>query len=107
MAEGTEHFVRVAAVEDVPPGKLLGVEVDGVSICLANADGQIYAFKNNCSHRDFPLDTGEMEGSRVECSWHGARFDVTTGKAVQLPAIKSIQTFDVRLEDGEVFVAVE
>jgi nitrite reductase/ring-hydroxylating ferredoxin subunit len=107
MAEDTEKFVRVAALADIPPGTLLGVEADGVSVCLANAGGQIYAFKNNCSHRDFPLDTGALEGTKVECSWHGAKFDVTTGKAVQLPAIKPIVTYDVRVEDNEVFVAVE
>jgi len=107
VTEGIENFVRVAAVADVPPGKLLGVEVDGHSICLANADGQLYAFKNNCSHRDFPLDTGELEGAQVECSWHGAKFDVTTGKALQLPAIKPIVTYEVRVDGDDILVAVE
>ncbi|MEX0893250.1 MAG: Rieske 2Fe-2S domain-containing protein, partial [Gemmatimonadota bacterium] len=77
------------------------------SICLANADGQLYAFKNNCSHRDFPLDTGELEGNKVECSWHGAKFDVTTGKALQLPAIKPVVTYEVRVDGDDILVAVD
>jgi 3-phenylpropionate/trans-cinnamate dioxygenase ferredoxin component len=101
------EFVRVAAVAEVPPGTLLAVDVGEISVCLANADDQIYAFRNNCSHRDFQLDTGDLEGERVTCAWHGARFDIRTGRALSLPAIKPIVTYEVRVENGDIFVAVE
>jgi 3-phenylpropionate/trans-cinnamate dioxygenase ferredoxin component len=100
------EFVRVAAIDDVPPGSLLGVEVDGHSICLVNTEGEIYALRNNCTHRDFPLDTGELENGQVTCSWHGARFDVKSGRAVRLPAIKPVATYDVKVEDGEIFISL-
>jgi 3-phenylpropionate/trans-cinnamate dioxygenase ferredoxin component len=99
-------YVRVAALDEVPPGKLLGVEVSGRSVCLANEEGEIYAFRNNCTHKDFPLDTGELENGRVICSWHGAQFDVRTGRALRLPAIKPLTTYDVRVEDGQILVAL-
>lgn len=100
-------FTRAAALDDVPSGRLLAVQVEGVNVCLANADGQVYAFKDNCSHRDFPLSEGELEGTRIECAWHGARFDITTGRALSLPAIKPIQTYEVKVEDGEIYVALQ
>jgi 3-phenylpropionate/trans-cinnamate dioxygenase ferredoxin component len=99
------EYVRVARLDEVPPGTLLAVEVDGESVCLANADGHIYAFRNNCSHRDFQLDLGELEGEQVTCAWHGARFDVKSGRALRLPAIKPIRTYEVRVEAGEIHVA--
>jgi 3-phenylpropionate/trans-cinnamate dioxygenase ferredoxin component len=100
------EFTRAAALSDVPPNTLLGVDVDGVSVCLANADGHIYAFRNNCSHQDYPLDTGELVGTDVTCSWHGAHFDIVTGKATRLPAIKPIRTYEVRVEGDDILVAV-
>jgi nitrite reductase/ring-hydroxylating ferredoxin subunit len=99
-------FVRAAALAEVPPGTLLGVEVEGRAICLANADGTIYAFQDNCSHKDFPMHSGELDGTQIECAWHGARFDVATGRALRLPAIKPIRTHEVKVEDGEIHVAL-
>lgn len=100
------EYVRVARLDEVPPGTLLAVDVEGESVCLANADDHIYAFRNNCSHRDFQLDTGELEGTEVTCGWHGARFDVTTGRALRLPAIKPVTTYEVKVDNGDIFVAL-
>lgn len=100
------EYVRVAALEDVPPGQLLGVEVGGEKVCLANADGEIYAVRDNCSHKDFPLSNGILEDGQIECSWHGARFDVESGRALCLPAIRPVQTYEVKVEDGQIYLAV-
>jgi 3-phenylpropionate/trans-cinnamate dioxygenase ferredoxin subunit len=100
-------LVRVAAADEIPPGTLKAVEVGDLPICVANADGEFYAVRDNCSHRDFPLSEGTLHGgATVECAWHGARFDLKTGRAIRLPAIKPVQTFEVVVVDGEVFVRV-
>lgn len=101
------RFVRVAALADLPPNSLLQVEVDGVKVCLAHADEQIYAFADNCSHRDFPLSAGTIDDGTIECTWHGARFDMASGRATRLPAIKPIRTYEVKVEGGEIYVAVD
>jgi len=102
-----ETFVRAASLEEVPPGKLLGVEVNGVRICLANVDGEVYALQDNCTHRDFPLSAGELENGQVECTWHGARFDPATGRALCLPAIKPVKTYEVKVEGESILIKVE
>jgi nitrite reductase/ring-hydroxylating ferredoxin subunit len=99
------ELVRVASLDDVPPGTLRSVEVEGTPICLANAEGTIYAVRDNCSHRDFPLSEGTLHGgATIECAWHGARFDLKTGRAIRLPAIKPVKTFEVVVEDREIKV---
>lgn len=99
-------FIRVASLSELPPGTLKGVRIGDVGICLANADGTVYAFRDNCSHKDFPLHLGELEGDRLTCEWHGAQFDITTGRAVRIPAIKPIRTFDVKVDGDDILVAV-
>jgi 3-phenylpropionate/trans-cinnamate dioxygenase ferredoxin subunit len=100
-------FVRVASEADVPPNTLLSVPVGDINVCLAHADGRIYAFRDNCSHRDFPLSAGTMEDGTIECSWHGARFDMATGQPTRLPAIKPIRTYEVRVENGDILIAFD
>jgi nitrite reductase/ring-hydroxylating ferredoxin subunit len=40
------------------------------------------------------------------CPRHGARFDITSGAALTLPAFQPVDTFPVRVEDGWVRVEV-
>ena len=99
-------WVKVADLSECPPGTLLDVEAGRESIVLANIDGDLYALENRCSHQDLPLSDGELDGDRLECLYHGARFDVCTGKAVGLPAIKPVETYPVELRGQEIYVQI-
>ena len=100
------EFVRVAALADVTPGTLLGVEIHDTRICLVNSDGEIYALQDNCSHKDFPLSAADLEDGKLVCAWHGAKFDPKTGRALSLPAIRPVRTYEVRIEGDYVLVAI-
>lgn len=100
-------WVRVAGVEDLPAGGLLGVEAEGKKIVLANVAGDIYALLDQCSHEDLPLSAGFLEGERLECVWHGAQFDVCSGQATSLPAVRPVKTFDVDIRGSEIYVDVD
>jgi nitrite reductase/ring-hydroxylating ferredoxin subunit len=100
-------WTRVAGVEDLPAGELLGVEAEGKKIVLANVAGDIYALLDQCSHEDLPLSAGFLEGERLECVWHGAQFDVCSGRATSLPAVRPVKTFDVDIRGSEIYVDVD
>jgi 3-phenylpropionate/trans-cinnamate dioxygenase ferredoxin component len=97
-------WVRVASVGECPPGKLLGVEAEGQLIVLANVEGSLYALQDRCTHQDYPLSDGELDGTRIECIYHGARYDVRTGRAVQLPAIRPVKTYEVEVRGDDVYI---
>jgi len=101
------EFVKVAELDQLPVGSTLGVELpDGLMLCLANSDGEIYAIADRCTHRDFPMSNGSVHGgATIECAWHGGRFDMKTGRAIRLPAIKAIKTYEVRIEGNDILVA--
>ena len=48
-------FVKVASTNDLPPGDLMLVDLDGDRVVLANAGGQIYALSELCTHAECPL----------------------------------------------------
>lgn len=99
-------WTRIAGVGEIAVGTLLGVEVGDERIVVANVDGVLYGLEDQCSHADYPLSEGELEGTELECIFHGAKFDVCSGKAIQLPAIRPVRTFDVESRDDGVYVRV-
>jgi len=97
-------FVTVARVSDTPPGTIRVHDVAGARIALCNVNGRFYAIDDVCTHDGAPLDQGELQGDLVECPRHGAKFDVTTGRAVVLPAVRPVRTYPVRVEGDDVQV---
>ena len=66
------HWVKVASEGECPVGMLKGVMADGVAVVLANVEGSICALRDQCSHEDYPLSDGELEGNDIVCLYHGA-----------------------------------
>lgn len=97
---------RVAEESDIEPGTAAVVTAGGKRIALCNTGEALYAIDDMCSHDRGPLDQGKLIGNRIECPRHGAQFDVVTGKALTLPAIRPIKTYNLRVEDGAVEVEV-
>jgi 3-phenylpropionate/trans-cinnamate dioxygenase ferredoxin subunit len=99
-------FVTIARSGDVAPGTISVFDVDGTRIALCNVNGRFYAIDDVCTHDGGPLDQGVLEGNLVECPRHGARFDVTDGRAVVLPAVRPVRTYPVQVNGDNVQVDV-
>jgi len=97
-------FVRVAGVGDIPDPGARVVEVDDEVIALFHVEGAYYAIDDVCTHDGGPLASGELVGHKVACPRHGARFDIRTGAALSMPAVRATRAHDVRIEGGEVWV---
>lgn len=97
-------LTRVASLSQVPPGTLLGVVARMQPIVLANVEGTVYALEDRCSHQDFPLADGDLDGGDVVCLHHGARFDACSGKPKGLPAVRPVRTYPVQVRDDDIYV---
>ena len=97
-------FVPVAKASEIPdPGRQL-VEVDDQLVVVFHAGGSFYAIDDVCTHDGGTLGEGRLRNGRVICPRHGAAFDARTGKAISLPAVKSVRSYAVTVEDGGIFV---
>ncbi len=99
-------FTAVLALDALPADTQKAVDVDGRSILLCHHDGRIFAVENLCSHAEQPLECGRVKWGWIACPFHGARFDLKTGEALNPPAINPIATFVVRIADGMIEIAV-
>jgi 3-phenylpropionate/trans-cinnamate dioxygenase ferredoxin component len=101
---------HVAVVQDTPQGAL----------AVGISDGAPFAVSNRCRHLFAPLGEGHVtdEGC-LECPWHGARYDVKTGKMLRGPqglfrpisgAVKAtagaraLKTYPVEERDGAIWL---
>jgi metal-sulfur cluster biosynthetic enzyme/nitrite reductase/ring-hydroxylating ferredoxin subunit len=97
-------FVRVATVGELSdPGSTV-VEVDGDLIALFHVEGAYYALDDVCTHDGGPLASGELTGHKVACPRHGAKFDIRTGAALSMPAVRATRAHDVKVENSGVWV---
>ena len=100
------EFHKLAAADEVAPGESKQYRVEDRFVALCNVDGEFHAFEDVCTHQFTHLSDGEFAGSEVKCPLHGARFDVKTGAAKSLPAVKPVPKHEVKVEDGTVYVAL-
>ena len=99
-------YIPVAQVTEIAPGQVKIVEAVGQKIALSNVGGTVYAIEDRCSHDNGPLGEGTLQGKLLECPRHGARFDVTTGRPVTLPAVVPVKQFPVKIEGNQILVEV-
>ena len=101
--------VRVCSVDEVPEGEARRFAVDGRLVAVVNlGDEGFRAVDAICSHEHYYLDEGEVDVDleTIECPKHGSTFDLDTGKARTLPAIKPVDVFPVTVTDDDVLIEV-
>jgi nitrite reductase/ring-hydroxylating ferredoxin subunit len=90
-----DQLLEVAKVDEIPLGKMKHVEVNGKEIVISNVGGKFYAMDDRCGHMNARLSMGNVSSdSIVTCPFHGARFDVTTGKKVKEPVLTPSQQME-------------
>jgi phenylpropionate dioxygenase-like ring-hydroxylating dioxygenase large terminal subunit len=60
-----------------------------------DAQGKPFSLLDACPHRGMPLSCGRFDGSNVECSYHGWKFDGHTGQCTLIPSLTSDQKLKV------------
>jgi 3-phenylpropionate/trans-cinnamate dioxygenase ferredoxin subunit len=98
------EWVFAAKSQDFTYTKL--VVHNGKEYCLYKLEDGIYCSQNSCSHEYSPLCDGEIMDGEVYCLKHGSRFDIRSGKVINLPATQDIQVFPVKTEGDDVFIFV-
>lgn len=101
----SQMAVKVCAERDLTVGQAVKVTVDGIHIALVkDSDGNCFALGDACSHADISLSEGFVEGPALECWAHGAKFDLSTGRALTLPATSPVPVYALTIVDGDVYI---
>jgi 3-phenylpropionate/trans-cinnamate dioxygenase ferredoxin component len=107
LNEEMAGFVRVCASTALPdPGKEV-FEVDDRFVLVIHLDGEFFAMDDVCTHDGGPLGEGDFDGWCVVCPRHGAKFDIRTGAAMRMPAVRGTAVYPVRLYQDDVYVKLQ
>ena len=101
------EFQKVATTSEILDGELKGFLVENTSIVICNRNNNFYAFRDECSHEEFPLSDGDLEGDNVVCIYHGAEFDIKTGENLCLPAVEPIDVYELKVEGDDILVKID
>jgi len=100
-------FVRVCSLDDLPTVGAVQAEIDEKRVAIVrDSAGDVHAIDDTCSHANVSLSEGDVEDGEIECWLHGSRFDLRSGKPTGLPAVTPIAVYPVKIDAGDVFVAV-
>lgn len=102
-----EGYVRVMSADEIAEGAIVPFEVDESERILTKVEGEVYALDGICTHEYAELADGEVEDCTIWCPLHSSGFNVQSGQATNLPAAIPLTTYDVRIEDGDVYVSLE
>jgi nitrite reductase/ring-hydroxylating ferredoxin subunit len=75
-----------------------------VWVIVFNVGDQYFALEDMCSHEEYYLSEGELDGYAIECPKHGAQFDIRNGKVLAPPAVVPVKWYETRVVGNEVQV---
>ena len=106
IEEDSLKFYQIADLSELGNGEKLYVEIGDMELVVFNIAGEVFAIGDVCSHDGAPLGEGEIEELEVVCPRHGARFDIRSGKATELPAVEDIPAYPVRMINNQIEVGL-
>jgi nitrite reductase/ring-hydroxylating ferredoxin subunit len=102
------EWADVAGLVDLTDRKPVRVLVQDTAVLLLKVDDGVFAIGNQCTHQGAALDKGvvRIAGSvrTVTCPAHGSTFRLDDGKVMRPPATKPVPVYDVKVEDGRVYI---
>lgn len=83
-------MTELCSVHDLEEGQSLGFDLPDNPVFAVRKDGEIYVYKNVCPHLGVALEFMENEfldqdGALIECSTHGALFEIESGHCLAGP----------------------
>ena len=105
MAEPAgDNWHRVASFSELEDREPLPVDILGEEIALILLDDELHAISNICTHEYACLSDGYVEDTLIVCPIHMAEFDIATGEVRCDPAEENLQTYEVSVDDNDVYV---
>lgn len=107
--EVREVWVEVCSLNDLAPGEIKTVFLEGKMVGLFNIKGELFAINNRCTHARGPLSEGLIDPDEcsVVCPWHYGKFDLPSGKAIDGLVRKPVDTYQVEIRDDKIYVGTK
>ncbi|MGB8036066.1 MAG: non-heme iron oxygenase ferredoxin subunit [Nitrososphaeraceae archaeon] len=99
-------WVRICNATSLNNGDLISFDYDNKKILIAKVQDKIYASDGICTHEYADLSTGFLneQEKTVTCPLHLSVFKLDNGIPQNPPAQLPLKTYNVKIEDNEVYI---
>lgn len=95
---------RLCRTDMLKPGQMRQFLVGDKKILLVRTQSGYHAVDELCSHEDYSLALGCIQGEMIKCSLHGSRFDLRTGEPMEEPACEPIAVYRLILDGDAILI---
>ena len=99
-------WVKACNKNEVGNGELFSFDHKEKKILLANLDGKLFATDRICTHEEADLSTGMLSEEGVRCPLHLSVFNLQTGEPQNPPAENALKTYNIKINENEVYVEI-
>ncbi|ALN91462.1 nitrite reductase [NAD(P)H], small subunit [Lysobacter gummosus] len=108
VMEHSLTWLRVCGLDDIPALGARVLKRDGADdiALFRTGEDRVFALRDRCPHKGGALSQGIVAGDTVTCPLHGWNIALGSGQA-QAPDVGCAHRFQVRVEHGDVWLALE
>ncbi len=102
------NWIRACRTEDIEPEDVIRFDHDGQTYAIYRSpENTFHCTAGHCTHEMAHLADGLVIDNIIECPKHNGRFDYRTGEAKSAPACVDLPTYEVKVEDGFVYIRAD
>jgi len=94
-----KDWLELGDYTELEANKLYPKNYQKVNFLISRIGSEVFAIQNQCDGSFLPIDKGTVEDHHITCPWHGCKYDLRTGKAVD-DSDKQLETFPVEIEES-------
>jgi naphthalene 1,2-dioxygenase ferredoxin component len=102
-----DQWKTIVSVNELIDDDVIGVVVDGKDLAIYSIQGEVYVTDNICTHGLARLSDGFVEDGQIECPLHQGKFCIKTGKALCAPLETDVQTYPSKIDNDQVYAAID
>jgi toluene monooxygenase system ferredoxin subunit len=99
-------FLKIATLDDVWSGEMIGVAVEGIPVLLINVGGRLHAYIDACPHQKTPLSRGSLRDGVLSCATHEWQFDAQTGCGIN-PLSACLEPLPLKIQGDDILLDLE
>jgi nitrite reductase/ring-hydroxylating ferredoxin subunit/Fe-S cluster biogenesis protein NfuA len=99
-------WIEACQLTDIPTAQILERTIKGRSVLLYRDGDEVSCVDNACAHLGMPLEMGEVVDGVITCSYHGFRYQLSTGECLTVPEVQ-LKVHAVRIIGSSVEVRLE
>ena len=98
------NWIEAANSADLSEDTVCRFDYGSKTFAIYNSEGEYFATDGFCTHEQQHLEDGLVMDGIIECPLHMGQFDIETGEALSGPVCLDLKTYEVKNENGKIFI---